>query len=1026
MGRRLDKGMRMRGLFMMTAVLTLAAVSAAQNVVVLQESGFPSADAGAASVDRLEAAFGGAKFAAADQLGVALTSTDARLLVLPYGSAFPEQSWDAIKQFLDRGGNLLVLGGRPFTRTAYHDAGGWHLRDYSARFTRPLMIDQYQETPGSAGMHFERNADLPLDVPEFAWKRGFSPVFRLSAVDLYHRGGSAGSIDARLDTIAWGVKDGRKLSAPVIQIDHYRNGFDGGRWIFVNAEVGSEFFENTVLIQTLAQRALQGAEEFTVRPVLPLYLAGETPQVEVRWHPAMPPSQKASLEIRTNVEGEPAKGAATTVDLSGDATVSLAPIAENGLHIVEARLMQGERVRAIYHSAFWIRDEEYLRSGPRLGVNRDYFEVDGKPLAVVGTTYMSSEAQRLYFEHPNVYVWNQDLGQIQDAGLNMIRTGWWTGWDKFCDENGQPYERTLRTFEAYLMTARKYRLPVQFEFFAFLPEVLGGKNAYLDPEAMRRQKTLISAVVARFHDVPFLAWDLINEPSFSEHVWTHLPNGDAYEVAAWNAWLTARYPDRRKLAALWNVPEDTIAGTISLPTEGEFQPRGMYTGTNSLRVNDYLLFVQETFAKWAAEMRDTIHRAGSQQLVTVGQDEGGIQDRPSPAFWGESVDFTTNHSWWLNDSLLWDSLAAKQPGKPLLIQETGLQRELNLDETARRTTDSEAALLEKKMATAFIQSSGSIEWLWNTNSYMTESNETPIGAVRTDSTEKPEATLMRAFAKFAPEMAPYLVYPKVPETAIVTSQAAQYSVMGDFQLQAQQRAVRALAYDDHLTCAIVAENQIDKLGTPKLVILPSPQALGEKAWRALMKYVEGGGNLLITGPVERNGHWQVTSRVSELGVIASVEPLVAHNAAISVAGKTIALEFGQQAQNWLETLRFEDGTSFKEALHGNGKIFWSAYPVELAEGSRPASDLYSYVAAKTGVAPMFTQISPLRSGVLAFPTALADSVMYVFVSDVADDSAIDIRDSATGVEIRFALRAQHAAIAVVGKKERKIVAKYGF
>ena len=152
-----------------------------------------------------------------------------------------------------------------------------------------------------------------------------------------------------------------------------------------------------------------------------------------------------------------------------------------GLYIIEAQLLEGARVRAMYHSAFWIRDESFLRSGPHLGVNHDYFELDGHPLAVVGTTYMSSEVQRLYFEHPNVYVWNQDLPQIHDAGLNMIRTGWWTGWDKFSDENGQPYDRTLRTLEAYLMTARKYGLPVQFNFFAFLPDVLGGANAFLDP-----------------------------------------------------------------------------------------------------------------------------------------------------------------------------------------------------------------------------------------------------------------------------------------------------------------------------------------------------------------------------------------------------------------------------------------------------------------------------------------------------------------------------------------------------------------
>ena len=152
--------------------------------------------------------------------------------------------------------------------------------------------------------------------------------------------------------------------------------------------------------------------------------------------------------------------------------------------------MEDDHIRALYHSAFWIRDESFLRSGPHLGVNHDYFELDGHPLAVIGTTYMSSEVQRLYFEHPNVYVWNRDLAQIHDAGLNMIRTGWWTGWDKFSDENGQPYERTLRTLEAYLMTARKYGLPVQFNFFAFLPDVLGGANSYLDPQAARRQQTL--------------------------------------------------------------------------------------------------------------------------------------------------------------------------------------------------------------------------------------------------------------------------------------------------------------------------------------------------------------------------------------------------------------------------------------------------------------------------------------------------------------------------------------------------------
>ncbi|HXJ85848.1 MAG TPA: hypothetical protein VMS18_03465 [Candidatus Binatia bacterium] len=999
----------------------------AQNrqVIVFSEPGFPAADSAAPATQQLTALFPTEATVKADQLHDALSAADSRLLVLPYGSAFPEESWPAIKTFLDRGGNLLVLGGRPFTRAAYRDAKGWHLRDYSVRFVRPLMIDQYQETPGSDGLQFQGNPEVPPQIPAFTWKRGFSPVIRLSAVDLYQRGGSAGSLDARLAALAWGIKDGRKLSAPAIQVDHDRNGFDGGRWVFVNAELSRDFFDNATLVRSLAERALQGAEEFSIRPVLPLYAQGEPVELQVTWNAAHPvPGLSVKITYFPESDAENRTTVKAAVPSANPVLIS-APQGK-GLYVIEAQLLEGDRERAIYHSGFWIRDEAYLRSGPRLSVNRDYFEIDGRPLAVIGTTYMSSEVQRLFFEHPNVYVWNQDFSQIHDAGLNMIRTGWWTGWDKFCDESGQPYERTLRTLEAYLMSARKYGLPVQFNFFAFLPDVLEGANAFLDPAAVHRQQTLISAVAARFHDVPYLAWDLINEPSFSQHLWTMRPNGDPLELAAWNQWLNARYPDRAKLAVLWNVPTESVAGMISLPSENEFSARGMYVGTNSLRLHDYFLFAQESFAQWAASMRETIRATGSQQLVTVGQDEGGIQDRLSPAYWGDSVDFTTNHSWWQNDYILWDSLAAKQPGKAMLVQETGLQRELNLDEIARRTPENEAALLERKIATSFIQGSGAIEWLWNTNSDMTESNETPIGAVRTDYTEKPEALLLRAFGKFVPSLHAHLRAPQLPSVAIITSQAAQYSVMTDFQLEAQRRAVRALSYAAHLPGYVIAENQIDHLELPKLAILPSPQALTDQAWEILLHYVDQGGNLLVTGPVERDEHWQIVRRMAALGVAGRAEPLVYHNAELKLGERRISLAFGQQQQNWLDSIRFDDGSTLKEIPRGKGRIYWAAYPVELGEDLLSTAELYSFVARQLNIASPFTAVNPIPPGILVFPTVLADSVLYVVVSDCDQDASINIRDQATGALLVFRLASQHAAIAVIGKKERQVVAKYGF
>lgn len=998
-------------------------------IVVLHEANFPSADSPEVPQQELAQALPKARFASSEQLATLLGDSATHLLVLPYGSAFPEENWPAIYAFLQGGGNLLVLGGRPFTRAAYHDNSGWHLRDYSVRFIRQLSIDQFQTTPGSAGLELQTNPDLLVTLPHFSWQQAFSPIIRLSAVDLYNRGGSAGSIDARLDPLAWGVKAGRKMACPAMEIDHLRNGFDGGRWIFLSAELEQKFVssnEAATLIRVLVKRALQGSEEFTVRPTYPLYLPGEPVEVEILWHAAEKPSSALSIRIREFPEAQPSQRQEQTATLSAPQTVLFPAPKEKGFHILEAELLESGKVRNLYRSGFWIRDPEFLRSGPRLTVNHDYFEVDGHPLAVVGTTYMSSEVQRLYFDHPNAYVWDRDMAQIQAAGLNMLRTGWWTGWDKFCDENGQPYERTLRTLEAYLMTARKHGLPVQFNFFAFLPEVLGGRNPYLDPEALRKQQTLVSTVVGRFHDVPFLAWDLINEPSISQHLWETRPNGDPIELAAWNQWLSKRYPDRAALAALWSVPPESVSETIPLPQEAEFSPRGMYEGHNSLRVYDYFLFAQETFVDWVRAMREKIRATGSQQLITVGQDEGGVRDRLSPAFYGSVVDFTTNHSWWGNDSLLWDSLTAKQPGETMLIQETGLQREIHLDETERLTPEQAAGLFERKVALSFVQGSGAIEWLWNTNSYMTNANEAPIGALRADGTEKPEATVMRDFAGFAKSLESHLQSPRQPLVAVVTSQAAQYSVLADLQLQAQQNAVRVLAYRLHVTPYVIAENQIAKLGAPELVILPSPHSLNESTWQALLAYVKGGGNLLVTGPVSRNEHWQLRDRARDLGISAGLEPQTYRSAELHLPGKTIPLSFDQEKQSDLEALRFRDGATWKEIPSGKGKVFWASYSVELAEGLDAATAVYSYVLAGLKIKPAFELASVPPPGVLIYSAELQDSVLYILESENAEDAEIDLRDTITGARLNLKLPSRHVAMALIGKKEKAVVAKYGF
>jgi len=246
------------------------------------------------------------------------------------------------------------------------------------------------------------------------------------------------------------------------------------------------------------------------------------------------------------------------------------------------------------------------------------------------------------------------------------------------------------------------------------------------------------------------------------------------------------------------------------------------------------------------------------------------------------------------------------------------------------------------------------------------------------------------------------------------------------QLEAQQKAVRALAYELHLTPYVIPENQIAKLGKPRLVILPSPQSLNESTWQTLLAYVKGGGNLLITGPVSRNEHWQFRDRPHDLGLTTQIEPQSYRGAEIRLPEKTIPLSFDQQKQFSLETLRFPDGATWKEISSGKGKIFWASYSAELAEGLDAATVVYGYLLATLKIKPAFELLSTLPAGVLVSVTELQDSVLYILESENADDAAVDLSDAVTGARLTLKLRAQHAALALIGKREKALIARYGF
>ncbi|HTV83166.1 MAG TPA: cellulase family glycosylhydrolase [Acidobacteriaceae bacterium] len=1037
--------------FLVPVLVVWAPAASWAKTIVFWQPGFPTADSVAPDSADLRAAFAGAEFADASQLGAALAAPDADLLVLPYGSAWPEQDWTAILEYLDRGGNLMVLGGKAFTRAGYQDGSGWHLRPASVAETLELFIDGYQQTPGSDTTTFTANRDVFPALPAFAWKRAFSPVVRLSVVNYDSSGGATGGEDMDLTTLAWGVGGGHKLAAPVLELDHNANRFVGGRWILVACEPDAGFFGNTALLKTLAMLAVRKGDRFTFRPRLPLYVAGEP--AEFRYEANNADADRGTgfhdypeLHVRI-VAGDGQVTFDGRMAAIPDMTVHIAGADKGpGFHTVEATLLRDGKPLRRYWSGFWMRDWDYLMSGPKLSVGHDYFELNGKPLPVVGTTYMASDVDRLYLLKPNAYVWDHDMAQIHGAGLNMIRTGLWTTWKPLLNANGQMSEEGLRAVEAFLMCARQNDLTVQFNLFAFYPDTWGGVNGYLDPAAVQAESIYVQSLVERFHSVPFLAWDLVNEPSANSNLWKTLPDYDPYEEAAWKEWIADRYSDRAKLLQDWaepslgigraeqsdptaTPPEIESEDPWGLPPAEAFDGDAVRSGFDPLKDYDYTLFTQWVFTSWMKEIEAVIRGTGSQQLVAVGQDEGGVAGRLSPAFFSPLVDFTNDHTWWDYDAILWASLAPKMPGKPMLIQETGEQRRLTLDGHLRFSAESEALQLQRKIAIAFAQGAGALEWVWNVNACMANDNEVPIGAVRPDGTWKPEAQVLAGYAAFVNRSPQSFTQIVPPPVTMVTSQTMQYSVLGGLALDTQKHALRAMAYVDHMPLRMLPENRVAELcadACPKLVFLPSPQGLTDAAWQELMDYVARGGTLLVTGPVDRDEHWQPVDRSSPLGVREAVFPLAVRQSELTLPdGKTYALSFPagvQQSATW--TSRFGDGKSVEVMAHGSGRILWTADPVEFSEGYAATAALYRWALSEAGVKPVFREVKPLSEGVLAYPTVLTDGEIYSFSNESLNPERVNIVDALTDAHIDFTMPAQ-AGAALLLNRDGKVLSSYG-
>lgn len=854
------------------------------------------------------------------------------------------------------------------------------------------------------------------------------------ASDLPHEMGSAGPMDAQIYPLLKGISDcGREVAAPVVLWENSGGDYTGSRWLFVNQIINETFWDHDGFkhLMNWASFAARGVTQLSLKPNYASYEPGEkatlTLQAQYLGMEQLHEPWTLFLSIVKDGNDELAWYHSMELVITKEIRFLRIPIPvtiESGYYRIEchAELKNGEK--RILRQGFWGFDAELLAKGNFIQTGRDYFIKDDKPLPVVGMTYMTSDVARKFLFLPNAHVWDKDMAQMKQAGINWIRTGLWTAYRNVMQVDGHVSEEVLRAIDAFLLTSKKHGLQTTFTFFSFTPETWEGVNPYLDPRSVEAQKRFIRTIVMRHQHTKHIDWDLINEPSMFDPkmIFANGPRSchDQYEHSAYVEWLKERHGSIESLQERWNMTPDQLPdfSEVKIPKADEinFDVQDMHQGKNGTRWLDYTLFSMDMLNRWSEQLVRTIKEICPAHLVTVGQDEALGAQRPSPFFYAEKVDYTTVHSWWLNDHLVWDGVFAKTANKPNLVQETGIMYVETPEGRAKRSEEELRNILERKYAYAFSTGgAGAVQWLWNTNFYMDNANESHIGALRADGTEKPEANVSYDFGAFMGEIRDLFQNRALEDIAVVFPYSNDFSNR-QLAFDATTKATRVLSYEMNLPFRAVSEYHLDELAEnpAKLIIWPSAHNIDDVAFESLIQIVkQSGATLLISGALGIDAYWRKTDRMNDLVGERHLGNVLREESML-LQGRCYPISFGQRriAEVSKESLVSETGASaVLEWTIGSGKLIWCPLPVELGERNEPITALYKYAIDSAAITDELEWIEGGHlPGVYGRKLSFESGSLYIFVSEYAVSTQIKVKDRKTGSVYSFKLEKERSVL----------------
>jgi len=880
-------------------------------------------------------------------------------VVLPYGAFFPLEAREAFVAYLRSGGSFLSTDGYAFDHPVVWDGKRWH------EVEQTVTAEEHNRDDAGSRIRLNTRYGTPGDAMTLSPEQigVFDPSFlledavQIKATGVFARPGVSwrASKPLRGFSASGLIGDNNPVFPPVYRrwipvlevtdakgnrrgtalsiLHNFAGVYKGSSWAFSGITSGEPLLlggaDRERLLAQVMERIVRKVYLHSLRTDLACYERGEKAAISVEvvnfgTHPA---GGRVVMKVSARTVSR------RTFTLQPGERHTFSEVVDTGklrgdFHLVQAELWQNEGLVDTVESAFCLRDEAVIASGPRVGWNDNYLTIDGKPAILVGT---NQTGMMFFSTNENPAVWERDFRLMAQHNIRILRILHFSpfaregykgvGHHSALDLLPPPPQRLQRQMDAIVQLAQKHGIVILLSLHDWLGVVLGD-------EELQAQREWNRFWAERYRNVPGILYDIQNEPS------VEIPDTPLVR-RLWNDWLKARYGSDEALREAWRAqpPEAPLPHV----------PLGSRTDRwDDVRTADLKRFETELLNRWVQANVEGVKAGDPDALVCVGY----LPSMP-PAdkiLGTRYTDFSNMHYYGSlrHFPLEFKLIDRRAYGKGLSLGEFGAQEAHDARIAGQTGLPVEASVTRFQQVLHYAVGLGATfvcNWDWKDFDEMVFPwglihHGTPVAKPWLHTLAQ-EAELLK---RVQPVNEPPQVYLLVPDSHRIGAQFERIH-------QALQNAVRAL-----LNCGVnfgvLNEEDLTQIpSAAKAVFWVLPYCPADETFHTVLQWVKQGGTLYFSGHIGFDRTRQPTrgERFQWLGL--------PHPPAVS--------PFEQDQKEWV-TQPLIGGA-------GEGKVVYVPSPVELVPSDR-LDQIYRHVLRRAGVDFADLTVNGDQVHVLSLPT----------------------------------------------------------